>query len=89
MCGVYGTATDDAKTYKEVMDRVKADGIAVQIREIDEYQVQKVTLEATEQGSMVKALNRGGARLVLVDSSAGSEAALKAAEELGIVVVEA
>ena len=88
MCGVYGSATDDAKTYKEVMDRIKADGIDVQIKEIDEYQVQKVTLEAAEQGAMVKALNRGGARLVLVESSAGFEAALEAAKELGIIVVE-
>lgn len=89
MCGVYGTATDDAKTYKDVMDRVKADGIEVEIREIDEYQVQKVTLEASGKGAMVKALNRGGARLVLVESSAGKEKALEAAKKLGIVVVEA
>jgi L-serine dehydratase len=89
MCGVYGVATDDAKAYQEVMERVKADGIQVVIKETEEYQVQKITLEASERGSMVKALNRGGARLVLVESSAGRERAVAAAEELGIVVVEA
>lgn len=89
MGGVYGRPTDDGKAYKEVMDLVKADGIAVKLREIPEYQVQKVTLEATGRGAMVKALNRGGARLVLLEATPSREEALKEAQKLGIVVVEA
>lgn len=89
MAGVYGVSTEDGKSYKEVMDKVKADGIEVVIKSVDEYQLQKVTLEATEKGSMVAALNRGGARLVLLEASSGREEALKVAKDLGIVVVEA
>lgn len=88
MCGVYGATTDDAAGYKTVMDRIKTDGIEVQIKEIAEYQVQKITLTVDGKECMVKALNRGGARLVLQESSAGLAKALEAAEALGIVVVE-
>jgi L-serine dehydratase len=88
MGGVYGASTEDGKTYAEVMNRVKADGVAVEILEVPDYQLQRVTLEAAEGGSMVAALNRGGARLVLLDARPGRDPALAAAERLGIVVVE-
>ncbi len=88
MGGVYGASTEDGKTYAEVMSRVKADGVAVEILEVPDYQLQRVTLETAEGGSMVAALNRGGARLVLLDARPGRDLALAAAKRLGIVVVE-
>ncbi|MDL2226089.1 hypothetical protein LJB86_00315 [Deltaproteobacteria bacterium OttesenSCG-928-M10] len=88
MGGVYGAPTEDGKTYAEVMDRVRADGIEVEIKEIPDYQAQRVTLTAEGGAVMVSALNRGGARLVLVDAKPGRDEALKAAEKLGIVVVD-
>ncbi|UQZ88991.1 serine dehydratase [Deltaproteobacteria bacterium Smac51] len=88
MGGVYGASTEDGKTYAEVMERVRTDNIEVEILEVPDYQLQRVTLKASEGDSMVSALNRGGARLVLLEASAGREAALDAAKRLGIVVVE-
>ena len=88
MGGVYGASTEDGKTYAEALDKVKADGIAVEILEVQDYQLQKVSLTASESNSMVAALNRGGARLVLLEASPSREEALAAAKSLGIVVVD-
>ncbi|MDR2947557.1 MAG: serine dehydratase [Candidatus Adiutrix sp.] len=88
MGGVYGRPTEDGKTYAEVMDRVKAEGVEVEILEVPEYQLQRVSLTASEQNSTVEALNRGGARLVLLKASPSRDEAAKAAERLGIVLVE-
>ena len=88
MGGVYGASTEDGKTYAEVMNRVKADAIEVEILEVPDYQLQKISLKASEGDSMVAALNRGGARLVLLDASPNREDALLAAQRLGIVLVE-
>ena len=41
MGAVYGSSTDDGLMYKEVMDRVKKDGIEIVINQIDEYQLQQ------------------------------------------------
>ena len=88
MGGVYGRPTEDGQTYAIVMDRVRADGIEVEIKEIHEYQAQRVTLATDDGEVMVSALNRGGARLVLVDAKPSREKALEIAKELGIVVVD-
>jgi L-serine dehydratase len=87
MGGVYGKPTDDARSYLEVMDKIKKDGIEVEIKQSSVHQLQKVTLEASEVSSMVAAKNRGGARLVLLEASPSREQALEAAQRLGIVVV--
>lgn len=89
MAAAYGSGTDDGATYREVMDRIAADNIAVDIRMVpDRPQLQKVTICTAEGDTMVETLNRGGARLVLVDSSAGLEAARAAAGALGIELVD-
>ncbi len=88
MGGVYGRPTEDGEAYAAVMDRVKAEGVEVEIVEVPDYQMQRVTLTASERNSTVSALNRGGARLVLLDASPSREEALAAARKLGIVVVE-
>lgn len=88
MGGVYGASTADGKAYAEVMDRVKADGIEVEILEVPDYQLQKISLKASERDSTVAALNRGGARLVLLDALPSRDDALAAAEKLGIAIVD-
>ena len=87
MAAVYGAGTDDGKLYREVMDCVRRDGIAVEIRQIDEPQMQRISIEASEQNGMVETLNRGGARLVLKKAS-DLEEAFKVARDLGIETVE-
>ena len=71
------------------MERVKADGVKVNIVRGEEYQIQKVTL-VTDKGNsvMVDTLNRGGGRLVLSTATPSLEKAQEAAKKLGIVVVE-
>ncbi|MDT8903304.1 L-serine ammonia-lyase, iron-sulfur-dependent, subunit alpha [Anaeroselena agilis] len=87
MAAVYGAGTDNSKLYREVMDKVAAAGIAVEIVPAAEAQLQKITVEATERNGMVETLNRGGARLVLKNASDLPEA-FRIAKELGIDTVE-
>jgi hypothetical protein len=71
------------------MDRVAKENIAVEICMVsDRPQLQKITVFYGNGEVMVAALNRGGARLVLQESSAGLEAAREAACALGIELVE-
>jgi L-serine dehydratase len=89
MAALYGSDTSDGATYRVVMDRVAAEHIAVDICMVsDTPQLQKVTVFYENGKVMVAALNRGGARLVLLESSAGLDAAREAAAALGIEVVE-
>ena len=87
MAAVYGAGTDNSKLYREVMDKVKAAGIEVEILQVNEPQLQRITVEASEKNGMVQALNRGGARLVLQKASDLPEA-FRIAKELGIETVE-
>ncbi|RKL63465.1 serine dehydratase [Thermoanaerobacteraceae bacterium SP2] len=87
MAAVEGAGTDDADAYKQIMDKIKAKGIEVEILEIEEPSVQRVTIEATEQNSMVDSLNRGGARLVIRDAYPDIEKAFEIAKQLNIVVI--
>lgn len=89
MGAVYGASTSDYVMYEKAVDMVKADGIEVNIVEGHEPSIQKVTIE-TDRGNTVQVdtLNRGGGRLVLRAAVPSLEQAQKAAEKLGIVVVE-
>ncbi|MBP2656190.1 MAG: hypothetical protein H6Q73_3759 [Firmicutes bacterium] len=87
MAALYGCNTDDAKMYREIMDRVREAGIKVEIVEGDEAQLQRITIYATKQNAMVDSLNRGGARLVLRKAEPSLEEAQQAAKELHIDVV--
>ena len=89
MGAVYGCSTSDYQTYEVAVERVKADGVKVNIVRGEEYQIQKVTL-VTDKGNsvMVDTLNRGGGRLVLRNATPSLEKAQEAAKKLGIVVVE-
>jgi L-serine dehydratase len=88
MGAAYGASTADGGMYRSVMDRILADGIEVQIRQVEEYQAQRVAIEATERNALVDARNRGGGRLALVHVEPDMEEALRIARELEIEIVE-
>ena len=60
----------------------------MEILEIPEYGVQRVTIEASEGNSMVESINSGGARLILKDAQPSMERARKIAEQLHIVLID-
>lgn len=88
MGACFGAHTGDGQMYHEVMAKVREAGIEVEIREVDEPQLQRITVIASQQSSMVESLNRGGGRIVIRDARPSKEAALKAAEDLEIVVTD-
>ncbi len=88
MGAVYGASTADGLMYKEVMSRVKKDGIEVVINQVDEYQLQRVAIEASEGGSVVDARNRGGGRLALVHAEPDIERCRELADSLQIEIVQ-
>lgn len=88
MGAVYGSSTGDSRMYSEVLGKVLAEDIAVEILEVEEPQLQRITIETTGSSSMVDSLNRGGGRLVIRDARPSRDAAIIAAEKLGIVVVD-
>lgn len=88
MAAVYGASTDNSKMYRGIMEKTKEQGIEVEIKQVDVSQMQRITIEAEEQDSMVEALNRGGGRLALCNAQPHLEKALEIAKELGIVIVE-
>ena len=89
MAALYGSDTSDGAAYRVVMDKVRAEGITVAItKDTAKAQVQRVTVVYENGKMMVETLNRGGARLAIVSSSSGLEAAYTAAAELGIDVVD-
>jgi L-serine dehydratase len=87
MAAVYGAGTDNSQLYREVMDKVANEGIEVELVQIDEPQMQQITVIAAETAGMVTTLNRGGGRLVLKSASDEQEA-YRIAKKLGIEIVE-
>lgn len=88
MAAVKGCSTSDADAYQTIMEEMKASGIEVEIVEVREPHVQRVSIEADEQNSFVDTLNRAGARLVLLDASPSRELAMEWAKKLNIVVID-
>ncbi len=88
MGAVYGAATDDAQMYREVMGKVLDAKLNVEILEVNEPQLQRITIYATEQNAMVEALNRGGGRLVIRKASPSIEEARQNARSLQIDVID-
>lgn len=88
MAAVDGAATSDVEAYKGILEKVRKLGIEVEITEIKEPSVQRVTVVTDEQNGMVDSLNRGGARLVLRDAYPNRERAKEIALELNIVLVD-
>lgn len=88
MGAVYGASTADGAMYKTVMDKVKGEGIEVEINQVEEHQLQRVTIFAGEGNSMVDARNRGGGRLALVAAEPDEDKCREIAESLEIEIVE-
>lgn len=88
MAAVNGCSTSDAEAYKAIMEEVRERGIEVEILQVDEPHVQRVSIEAEEQSSCVSTLNRAGARLVLLDAAPDKGLALEWAKKLNIVVID-
>ena len=87
MGAVFGAGTGDYNMYNEAVDKVKEMGIAVEIKENEEYGIQKIIVETDEMICMVDTLNRGGGRLVLRNAAPSLEEATIAAKKLGIDLV--
>ncbi len=87
MAALYGAGTDNSKLYRDVMQMAEAAGIEVEILQVDEPQIQRVTIEAAGGTVQVAALNRGGGRLVLQSAIPSREEALAVAKRLQIEVV--
>jgi len=88
MGSVFGASTADGLMYKTVMDKVKEKGIEVEINQVEEHQLQRVTVYATGQNSMVDARNRGGGRLALVCAEPDEAQCRKIATDLEIEIVD-
>ncbi len=88
MAAVFGAGTDNSKLYREIMDKVAKQGVEVEIIQVEEPQLQRISIEATERNAMVETLNRGGGRLVLLKALPSLEEAITKAKELGIDLVE-
>lgn len=88
MGAVLGAATRDVEAYRGVLEEVARRGIAVEVRRVEEPEVQRIRIEAAERSASVHALNRGGGRLKLLDASPSLAEARAAAARLGIELSE-
>jgi len=88
MGAVFGANTGDYEMYNQSVDKVIQMGISVEIKEGNEYGIQKIIIETDTMSCMVDTLNRGGGRLVLRDASPSLDEAKTVAKKLGIVLVE-
>ncbi len=88
MAAVHGAGTDNSELYRTIMEEVQQSKLKVEIIEVNEPQLQRVTIYATGRNSMIEALNRGGGRLVIKNASPSVEEAKAIARKLNIDVVE-
>ena len=63
-------------------------GIDIEITQIEQPEVQRINIEATERSAMVDSLNRGGGRIKLVNAKPSLQEAISAAEKLGIKLAQ-
>ncbi|MFH1383313.1 MAG: serine dehydratase [Chloroflexota bacterium] len=88
MGAIYGAKTDDVEMYHKVLELPEINKIEIKINKVDIPEVQRIRIEATEKSAMLDSRNRGGGRVAIIDAKPSVEAALRAAEELGIQVVK-
>lgn len=86
MGALYGSQTDDIKSYRQVVGDVLRRGIPVELVPVAEPEVQRIWVETQKKKVMVDSRNRGGGRLAIVNALPSKEEAIAAAKELGIVV---
>jgi L-serine dehydratase len=84
MGAVLGASTSDIGAYNRVLAEVSRQGIEINLSRVDEPEVQRISIEATEQNASINALNRGGARIKLIDARPSLQEATMVAEKLGI-----
>ncbi len=88
MGAIYGARTDDVELYHKIFELPEIKSIEIKINKVDIPEVQRIRIEATEKSAMVDARNRGGGRVAIVDAKPSLQEALRAAEKLGIEVVD-
>ncbi len=88
MAAVFGARTDDAASYKEILDRPELDDIDIRINRVAEPEIQRLRIRAAEGDAMLDSRNRGGGRVAIVAAEPSMEEALKAAEKLNIQVTQ-
>lgn len=84
---VYGTAVADGSTAAEILSRVRGDAVVVKVNRVEEPQMQRISVQASERNSMVAASNRGGGRLALIAVEPDLDECLELAGELQIAIV--
>lgn len=87
MGAIYGANTGDVEMYHRIFEKPELKNIEIKINKIDQPEVQRIRIEATERSAMVDARNRGGGRIAIVDAKPSLDEALKVAKRLGIEVV--
>lgn len=88
MGAVFGSHTSDGEMYAKVMDLPEVRAIDVSLKELAEPEVQRIRI-TTDQGAVwLDSRNRGGARVAIVDAGPSRDAAVAAARQLGIQVVD-
>ncbi|MDD5659914.1 MAG: L-serine ammonia-lyase, iron-sulfur-dependent, subunit alpha, partial [Actinomycetota bacterium] len=87
MGAILGAKTDDIKAYKKIIGYVKSKNIRVNLINIKEPEVQRIHIKTDIGSYMLDSRNRGGGRISIVDAIPSKDEAVKAANELGIVVV--
>lgn len=88
MGAVFGAHTADGALYKTVMERPELKELAIRVREVAEPEVQRIRIHAEGAGAWLDSRNRGGARVAIVDAEPSRAAAVRAAADLGIQVVD-
>jgi L-serine dehydratase len=88
MGAVFGSHTSDGEMYAKVMDMPEVCAIDISLKELDMPEVQRIRITADESSVWLDSRNRGGARVAIVDAEPSREAAMVAARNLGIQVVD-
>lgn len=88
MGSVLGAKTDNSEAYKSVVKYVEERQIKISIIKEAEPEVQNISIKTDIGEYMVKSLNRGGGRITIVDALPCKDYAIKAAQKLGIVLVQ-
>jgi L-serine dehydratase len=84
MGAVFGSHTSDGEMYAKVMDTPEVRAIDISLKEVDEPEVQRIRIVANERSVWLDSRNRGGARVAIVDAEPSRDAAVEAAQSLGI-----
>ena len=84
---VYGSAPGDGEAQKDIFERLTSDGVAVEIRCVDQPGLQQVSIRADDGNAMVATDNLGGARIRLREAQPSRSEALRLAAVMEIEIV--